>query len=466
MEGDPDSITTQLVLILVLILLNAFFAAAEIAVVSVRRTRIRQLAEEGNRSARTVLALLESPTRFMATVQIGMTLVGFLASAVAAVSLAPALASLLEATGVSVIAKYADGISVFLVTLAVGFVTLVVGEVGPKSLALQHAERLSLWFARLISLVSIIMLPAVKVVSFVSDLVIRPFGGHVRFSAPILTEEELKMLVEAGEEGGVLEEEEKEMIHSIFEFTDTIVRQVMLPRIDMKCIEVTASLDELLEVIMRYGHSRIPVYEENVDNILGVVNAKDLLPVLKAESHDFDIRAVMRPAYFIPEAKKIDELMAEFKRSKIQMAVVRDEYGGTAGLVTLEDLLEEIVGDIMDEYDVEERMIELIAPDHAIVSARMDVGDLNDQMSLDIPESEDYETIGGFVFGLFGRQPVEGESVEYDGVTFTVRTIEGGRLHKIAIERKPKPEPVENSEDRGPNHKDGRGTSPDPARGG
>lgn len=450
---DPESIVPQLVLILVLVLLNAFFAAAEIALVSVRRTRIKQLVEEGNRRARTVQLLIENPTRFMATVQIGVTLVGFLASAVGAVSLAAPLADLLRATGIDLIAGNALGISVLVVTVIVGFVTLVAGEIGPKSLALQHAERIALAVGGIINFIAVLTLPAVKVVTWTSDLLVRPFGGHVRFSAPIVTEEELKMLVAAGEEEGVLEEDEKEMIHSIFEFTDTVARQVMVPRIDMKCIEVTSSLNELLEVIMRYGHSRIPVYEDNVDNILGIVHAKDLLPVLKEELHDFDIRAVMRPAYFIPESKKIDELMAEFKRSKIQMAIVRDEYGGTAGLVTLEDLLEEIVGDIMDEYDIEERMIEMIDEDHAIVSARMDVDDLNDHMGLEIPESEEYETIGGFVFGLFGRQPAEGESIEHDGVKFTVWNIDGGRLNKIAIERMPEPEPVSEPEGRTTNHK-------------
>lgn len=445
---DPFS---QILLILVLVLLNAFFAAAEIAIVSVRRTRIKQLVEEGNRSAKTVQNLIENPTRFMATVQIGVTLVGFLASAIGAVTLAARLATFLKTIDIGIIVNNALGISVFLVTLAIGFITLVAGEIAPKSLALQHAEKLALLFGRIINFISIVTMPAVRVVSFTSDLLVRPFGGQVRFSTPIVTEEELKMLVEAGEEEGVLEEEEKEMIHSIFEFTDTVVRQVMVPRIDMKPVEVSAGLSELLEVIMRYGHSRIPVYEDSVDNIVGVVHAKDLLPVLAKDLHDTDIRSVMRPAYFIPESKKIDELMAEFKRSKIQMAIVRDEYGGTAGLVTLEDLLEEIVGDIMDEYDIEERMIEVIDEDHAIVSARMDVGDLNDQMHLDIPETEDFETIGGFVFGLFGRQPVEGESVDYEGVKFTVRSIEGGRLHKISIDREPKPEIEENG-----NHKETR----------
>lgn len=454
MEGDPHSIGWQLALIALFIVLNAFFAMVEIAFVSVRRTRIKQLVEEGNKSALTVQKLISNPTGFMATVQIGVTLVGFMASAVAAVSLASILETPLRHTGIGIIANNAAGISVFIVTVAVGFVTLVAGEVAPKSFALQRAEKIALLTSGIVNFVSIIMKPAVVAVSFVSDLLVRPFGGHARFTTPILTEEELKMLVQAGEEEGVLEEEEKAMIHSIFEFTDTIARQVMVPRIDMKCAEVTATLNELLEVVMRYGHSRIPVYEENVDNVLGIVHAKDLLPVLKEDLHDFDIRQVMRPAYFIPETKKIDELLAEFKRSKIQMAIIRDEYGGTAGLVTLEDLLEEIVGDIMDEYDIEERMIEVQDPDHAVVSARMDVDDLNDQMNLDIPESEEYETIGGFVFDLFGRQPLEGESVEHENVVFTVKATDGGRIHKIAVERRPEPEPETAGEHNNHNHRD------------
>jgi putative hemolysin len=442
LDGDPaHNIGSTIILVIALIVLNGFFALAETALISVRRTRIKQLVEEGSKSAATVQKLIENPTRFMATVQIGVTLVGFLASAVGAINLANPLAKILQQVDWSLISDNSLGLSVFIVTSIVGFVTLVIGEVAPKSLALQNSERISLFCGGLINFISLLMLPAVKAVTFTSDLIVRPFGLHVRYSTPILTEEELKMLVQAGEEEGVLEEEEKEMIHSIFEFTDTVARQVMVPRIDMKCIEVTASLSELLEVVMRYGHSRIPVYDENVDNILGIVHAKDLLPVLASELKDFDIRQVMRPAYFIPEAKKVDELLAEFKRSKIQMAIVRDEYGGTAGVVTLEDLLEEIVGDIMDEYDVEERMIEIIDPDHAIVSARMDVDDLNEQMNIDIPESEDYETVGGFVFGLLGHQPEEGESVDYDGVTFTIKALEGGRLHKITIIRHPEPEP-------------------------
>ncbi len=330
-------------------------------------------------------------------------------------------------------------LAVFVVTVVVAFFTLVIGEIAPKSLGMQHAEKLALSFAGPITFLSMLALPAVRIVSFLSDLFVRPFGGHVRFTAPILTEEELKMLVEAGEEEGVIEEEEKAMIHSIFDFTDTVARQVMVPRTDMDAAPVTSTLDELLDIITTTGHSRIPIYDENVDDIIGIVHAKDLLPVLKQDRHLFDIQAVMREADFIPETKDVGELLAEFKRGNIQMAIVRDEYGGTAGLVTVEDLLEEIVGEIRDKYDVEEPLIQVIDQDHAIVNARINIDDLNEQMELEIPESEDYETIGGLVFDLFGRQPIEGEMVSDQNIDFVIRKLEGGRIHSIEVIRTGRP---------------------------
>ena len=451
MDEDPNRILSQLALILLLVLLNAFFAAAEIALVSVRRTRIKQLVEEGDRRAIVVQKLLDRPTSFMATVEIGTVLVGFLASAFAAVNLAWLPAKWLMALGLS--HSMANSLAVLLVTAGVGFLTLTAGAIAPKSLAMQYSEKLALFFGGPVHFLSILALPAVKVVGFFSDLLVRPFGVHVKFTSPILTQEELKMLVEAGEEEGVIEEEEREMIHSILDFTDTVARQVMKPRTDMKAAPITATLDDLLDLITTTGHSRIPIYEENVDTIGGVVHAKDLLPVLRQEKRSFDIRAVMREAYFIPETKDINELLTEFKRGNVQMAIVRDEYGGTAGLVTVEDLLEEIVGEIRDEYDIEEPLIQVIDEDHAVVNARMSIDDLNEQMGLEIPESEDYETIGGFVFDLFGRQSNEGEMVSYRNIDFTVQEVDGGRLHLIAVTRTDRP--AEPEED----HSDGNGKS-------
>jgi CBS domain containing-hemolysin-like protein len=225
----------------------------------------------------------------------------------------------------------------------------------------------------------------------------------------------------------------------------------MVPRTDMDAASVTDSLDELLDVITTSGHTRIPIYEENVDNIIGVVHAKDLLPVLRAGSHLFDMRTVTRPAYFIPETKDVAELLAEFKKGNVQMAIVRDEYGGTAGLVTVEDLLEEIVGEIRDEYDIEEPLIDVIDQDHALVSARMSIDDLNEQMEIEIPESEEFETIGGFVFDLFGRQPEESELISWSNLDFVVSSLEGGRLHRIEVIRTDRPK--EDEETSGSNGK-------------
>ncbi len=441
MDADPNRILPGILLVIALIILNAFFAAAEMSLVSVRRTRIKQLVEEGNEKAQTVLSLLERPTNFMATVQIGLTVVGFLASAFTAVNIAEPVAKSL--IGLHVPASAARPIAIVAVTVILSLFTLVVGEIAPKSLAMQHSEKLALNLAGTIRALSKIAMPAVALVSFLSDLAVRPFGVHVRFTNPILTQEELKMLVEAGEEEGVIEEEEKEMIHSIFDFTDTVARQVMVPRTDMDAAPVTSTLDELLDIITESGHSRIPIYEDNVDSIIGVVHAKDLLPVLRQDKRLFDMQTVMRQAYFIPESKDVDELLAEFKRGNVQMAIVRDEYGGTAGLVTVEDLLEEIVGEIRDEYDVEEPLIDVMDQDHAMVSARMNIDDLNEQMETDIPESEEYETIGGFVFDLFGRQPEEGELICWSNLDFIVHSLEGGRLDRIEVIRTDRPKESE-----------------------
>ncbi len=432
MEFDAKYIGLRLLIVFCLVMVNAFFAAAEMSLVSVRRSRIRQLAEEGDHRAQRVQRLLEHPTSFMATVQMGVTLVGLLASAFTAVSLSDGPARWLQSLGVS--PQTSVGISVTAVTLLLGLVTLVLGEIAPKSFALQRAEWLALRVSGVVMLLSKIALPAVVVVSFLSDLAVRPFGGHVRFSSPLMTEEELRMLVEAGEEEGVIEAEEREMIHSVFDFTDTVARQVMVPRTDMHCAPVTVTLHELLDVVVSTGHSRIPIYEDNVDTIVGIVHAKDLLGVLREAPVEFDIRSVMREAYFIPETKDVDELLREFRKTNTQLAIIRDEYGGTAGLVTVEDLLEEIVGEIRDEYDEEEPLIELVDEHTAVVNGRMRIDEFNDALGHELLESEEYDTIAGYVFDLLGHQPVDGEEVTDGLIKFTVQTTEGGRISRIRVD--------------------------------
>lgn len=433
MEEDSNRILLEILLIFLLIFINGLFSAAEIAMVTIRRTRVRQLIEEGDERAEIIHKLLDHPTTFMATVQIGVTLVGFLTSAYAAVNLAILPEKWLVELGAA--RSIAHGSAVIFTTLITAFFSLIFGEIAPKSIAMQHSEKLALSSARALRIVSIIAMPAVRVVSFCSDIIVRMFGARVKFTTPIVTEEELKMLVEAGEEEGVFEEEEKDMIHSIFDFTDTVVRQVMVPRTDMTAAPINCTLDELLEIITSTGYSRIPIYEDNADCIKGIVYAKDLLMLLKSDHESFDVSKVMRSAYFIPESKDINGLLAEFKHTRIQMAIVRDEYGGTAGLVTLEDLLEEIVGEIRDEYDDEEPLLETIDANRYIVNARMRVEELNKQLNLDIPEEDDYDTIGGFVFDLFGHQPELGDYTSFQNVDFVVHEIDEGRIQTIEIIR-------------------------------
>lgn len=433
METDIGSISKQIGLIFILVILNGFFSASEMALVSMRRTRVKQLVDEGDARAVTIQKLIDKPTNYMATVQIGVTLVGLMASAYAAVGLAYYPTKWFEALGFSY--NNAHSAAVFTITICVGIVTIVLGEIFPKSMGIQYSEWMSLRVAGIINGLSIATLPLVKTVTFLSDLLVKPFGGNVKFSTPIVTEEELKMLVEAGEEEGVIEVEEKEMIHSIFDFTDTVAKQVMVPRTDMDCVPADTTLPDLLDVITKSGHSRIPIYDDNVDNILGVVHAKDLLKFLVAEKvTDFDASKVMREPYFIPGTKDVDELLAEFQRDNIQLAIVRDEYGGTAGLVTVEDLLEEIVGEIRDEYDqCEEPMIERLTDDAYLVNARLRVDEINDQLGTDIPEDEDYDTIGGFIFDLFGHQPSVGDKLSFEELDMEVVEMDSGRIQKIKL---------------------------------
>lgn len=416
-----------------LILLNAFFAMAEIALITVRKTRIRQLVEENNANAALVEKLLEHPTRLMATIQTGITLVGTLSAAIAATSTVEPLTAWFTAHVAALTPQLAETLALAVVALPVAVLSLVIGEIAPKSLAVQNAERLALMTARPVYALQILLRPVVAVLTLLSNAVVRPFGGTASFTTPAVNEEELKMMVEASEEQGVLEADATEMIHSILDFGGTVVRKVMTPRIDMTALDVNAPVSDLIQLIQKSGHSRIPVYEEGLDNIVGIVHAKDLLVLLDGTQRP--TREVMRPPYFIPETKKVDELLAEFRRSKQQLAIVRDEYGVTSGVVTIEDLLEEIVGDIQDEYDEEEPEVQVLDGHTSILDGKMAMHDVNDRMGLELPEDES-DTIGGFVFGLIGHQADAGESVLWEDVEFVVEATDGRRITKVRLVRR------------------------------
>ncbi len=416
---------------LVLTLLNAFFTLAETALNTVRNARLQEMIAAGGRDAEaagSAQMLLRQPTRVVATVQVGITLTAFAVAAIAVATLAPDLAARLP----SRLTHHPARVSVVLLTLLAALVTIVVGEIVPRSVALRRPQRVTLAIARPLRFFVAVFTPLVAVALGLSNLLVRPFGLTATFAAPIITEEELRTLLEASAQSGAIEEEEKEIIRNVISFGDTDVRRVMTPRIDVKALDVGAGLPALLELIVASGHSRIPVYEGSVDAIVGIVHAKDLLPALSRGERDLALRSVMRVPLVVPENRQVGELLDEFRHSSVQLAIVQDEYGGTAGLVTMEDLLEELVGDIQDEYDREEPLLLEISPGVYRLDARLGIDELNEHLNLDLPR-EDFDTIGGFVFGLLGRQSEEGEMVEYEGLKFVVEKTDGRRLDKIRL---------------------------------
>jgi len=429
-----------LLALLVLTLLNGFFTLAEVALNTVRNARLQDLIEAGGAdgaAAGSAQKLMRQPTRVVATVQVGITLASFAVAAIAAATLAPDWARLLPPG----LTPHPVRTMTVVLTGLTALVTIVVGEIVPRSVALRRPDQAALLIARPLRFFMVLFAPLAGVALLLSNLLVRPFGLTATFAAPMITEEELRALLEASAQSGAIEEDEKEIIRNVISFGDTDVRQVMTPRIDIRAIDIGGGLPALLELIMESGHSRIPVYEGSVDAIIGIVHAKDLLPALARGEVVVDLRAVMRLPLIVPENRRVDDLLDEFRRSSVQLAVIQDEYGGTAGLVTVEDLLEELVGEIQDEYDREDPMLSPLGPGVWRIDARMAIDDLNEHLDLDLPH-EDFDTVGGFVFGQLGRQLEEGESVHYEDLEFVVEKTDGRRVDKLRLIMRPDDEPL------------------------
>lgn len=433
------NISAELIFLAVLIALNAFFSASEIAVISVPKLRLKQLIDAGNKTAEVLYNLADDSSRFLATVQIGVTLLGFLASATAAVSLSGGLAGVLATVPIPIVAQSAQALAIGLITILLTLVTLIFGELAPKSIALAHSERIALAVARPITLLARLASPLVRFLVWITNLVAKPFGGQRRRGLPIVTEEEIKTLVDAGEESGMLEEDEKEMIYSIFEFGETLAREVMVSRVDIVALDADTPLMEAIDVIIKHNHSRVPVYQDNIDNVIGILYAKDLLKVLREKGREavdqIRLPDLVRPATFTPESKKVDELLEDMQKRRIHMAIVIDEYGGTAGLVTIEDILEEIVGEIQDEYDQgEEALIQAVSDTEWLIDARANLSDINDLLKANIPIDES-DTLGGFIYESLGKVPLPGDEVQHDDWLLKVVNVAGRRIGKIRVTR-------------------------------
>ncbi|MBI3944254.1 MAG: HlyC/CorC family transporter [Chloroflexi bacterium] len=441
---DPDS-SFELVLLIFLISLNAFFAASEIAIISMNKIRLRELVEQGNPAAKRVARLSEESTRFLATIQVGITLAGFFSAATAAVNLGGPLSRLLSQIPVPIIASNSLPLAQGLITALLSLVVLVLGELVPKAVALAHAEGIALRVAMPIDVLSTLTRPLVLILVFCTNQITGLLGVKQQTRMPFVTPEEIMTLVDAGEETGTIEGEEKEMIYSIFELRDTYVREVMVPRTDMLALDVETGPDEAVDVILSAGHSRIPVYEHSIDNIVGLLYAKDLLHLLRDRRELSDLRPLLRKPFFVPETKNVADLFQEMQRQKIHMAIVVDEYGGTSGLATIEDLLEEIVGEIQDEYDTEEEPMQIVSPTEALFDARVSLDDVNHFLDLGLL-NEESDTIGGLIFNLMAKVPEEGDQVQVDGVILRVAKVEEQRIKKVRLIRI-SPELVENRDE-------------------
>jgi putative hemolysin len=426
---------TELLVIALLTACEAVFVAAEIALVSVRRSRVEQMVEEGVPGARRVRRLLDEPGRFLAVVQIGVTFVGFLASAYAAVSLTRNLGDLLRT--IPAIHDSADGIALVIVTLLLALFTIVFGELVPKSIALAHRERFAVTLAGLVDLMGRVLFPFVAILTGITGLVTRALGIETQREASISTEE-LMLIVERGGEQGVLEAEEEQMIHAVIELGERRLHEVMVPRIDVVALPASATYEDAIDIFIGAGHSRVPVYEQSIDEIVGLLYAKDLLPFLKKDAGERPaLRSLLRSPLFVPESMSIDDLLHEFQRRKVHVAIVLDEYGGTAGLVTIEDLLEEIVGEIQDEYDTEEPMIVKLSDDEVRIDGRASIDDFGEAFDteLRLEDDEEYDTVGGLIFHRLGDVPAPGDVVTIEGFRLTVESIDGRRVAKVLVQR-------------------------------
>ncbi len=426
-----DKYLFEVLLILVLVLLNGYFAAAEIALISARRATLKQAAEGGSAGAAAALRLTEDPSRLLATIQIGITLVGFMASAAAAVSLTEPVAEWLRSLGNSWISGASGGLAVVLVTLVIAYVTLVVGELAPKRLGLQRADAVSKAVARPIAALATFVGPAVWLLAKSTDVVARLLGVRPGQGRPGVSEEEIKLLVT---EQGSLLDEEKRMIHEIFELGDTVAREVMVPRVDMVLVEDTATVGDVIGVFSSSGFSRLPVFHEDPDTVIGVLLLKDLVVPTAAGALTDAVTDYMRPPVFVPETKQVLALLSDMQTLRNHMAVVVDEYGGTAGLVTIEDIVEEVIGEVADEFDRDRRYVTSTGPGEWVMDGRFPVEQAI-EMGLPLEESDEYETVAGWMLARLGHIPMAGESVVEDGARFTVQAVRRRRIVRVAVSR-------------------------------
>ncbi len=422
----------QIIVLVILILVNAFFAASEIAFISLNDAKIDIMAKEGNKKAKKIAKMLNEPSKFLSTIQIGITLAGFLSSAFASDAFAEDLAPVLYSAVPSVSLETWKGISIIIITMILSYFTLIFGELVPKRIAMKKSELIAFGSIGVIQLIAVVTSPVVKFLEFSTNIVSKLFGVTGN-EEEVVTEEEIRMMVDVGQEKGTIEQNEKEMINNIFEFNDRTVSEIMVPRNEIFALNSNLAMAEAIEEIAEdYKYSRIPVYQENMDQIIGILYIKDML--LEQKNKNTKIKNIVKDAYFVPDTKNIDELFSEMRKNKKQIAIVIDEYGGTAGLVTMEDILEEIVGDIFDEFDEFENEYEKIDENTYLMDGGIPIYECKKILNIDIPEG-DYETLSGYLIDALGRIPAEKEKpiLEINDIVYKIEKIKNKKIMKVKL---------------------------------
>ncbi len=432
-----DNIFVRILFLIFLIAVNALFAASEIAIISLNDGKIKKLAEEGNKKAKQIAKLVSEPSKFLATIQVGVTISGFLASAVAAEGFSGRVTKLLHPLVDKYVSEHVLAVIVLVViTCILSYFTLVFGELVPKRFAMQHCEGVSMAVIGFLTVFEKIARPFVKFLTASTNGVIRLFGGDPNETSENVTEEEIRMMVDLGEEKGTIEVGEKEMIENVFDFNNITAAEVMTHRKDIVGISKDATLDEILELMEEEKYTRFPVYEEDIDNIIGMLHSKDVIKYLNEKNKlSFKIDDIIRPIYFVPDSKMIDDIFRELQKNKMYMAAVVDEYGGTAGILTIEDLMEQLVGNIFDEYDAEEP-VDFVKIDEntQLVDGTVNLIEVEKKFDKKLPDDE-YDTLGGFIMGHLGFVPEEGDrpQFEYNGLLFKVEEVVEKRITKVKI---------------------------------
>ena len=434
----------DILLILCFILLNGFFAAAEIAVVTVRRTRVKQLMEEGKRNAFILKKLREKPDKFLATIQIGVTLAVTLASAISGVLAIKFIKPFLEKLPIPGITLSSEAISIAAAAVIITYFSIVLGELIPKSVALSRPASVGMIVAPLIDKFSKLANIFVIILTASTNFILKPFGKKAFSERGYISEEEIKMLIEEGKDRGIFEADEKELLHSVFDFADIFVKEVMVPAPQMVTISMNMNLDDVQQIILEEQFSRYPVIGKDINDIRGILHAKDFFKALLI-SDKVILRKIIKSALYAPETMKISVLLREMQKKRVHMAIVIDEYGTVSGLVTIEDLIEEIIGEIQDEFDTENPVIR-INENTMIIDAFISVRDLNDDYDIKIPESPEYDTLGGFIFTRLQKIPQEGDEITLDTKKLKVIAMVGKRIAKVKLEKTPNRHPKETSD--------------------